>query len=144
MRSRFPPTHPDTLSALRSVQIERTSLLEEVPPPLLSLKPSMNKRLSKLIRNLVIDQSMGFQGLLRIDSMKVVDKIMCDRSDKFSSASSQVSSSGSCGYLQPRFPVEDITAKYHSELRSQLKSKSLFRLHSHSQAECQLFRYRRK
>lgn len=83
----------------------------------------MNKRLSKLIRNLVIDQSMGFQGLLRIDSMKVVDKIMCDRSDRYSSASSQVSSAGSCGYLQPRYQVEDITAKYHSELRNQLKSK---------------------
>jgi vacuolar protein-sorting-associated protein 4 len=86
------------------------------------VQPNMNRKLSKLIRGILIEQEMGFQGLLRIDNYKFIDKIMYDSGDKGSSVSSQVSSSGSYSYLPNRFQLEDITAKYHSELRNQLKS----------------------
>lgn len=86
------------------------------------VQPNINRKLSKLIRGILIEQEMGFQGLLRIDNYKFIDKIMYEMGDKGSSASSQVSSSGSYSYLPNRFQLEDITAKYHSELRNQLKS----------------------
>lgn len=118
MRRRFASPNPESISVLRTA--ERSSYLEEIPP--MPVQPNINRKLSKLIRGILIEQEMGFQGLLRIDNYKFIDKIMYEMGDKGSSASSQVSSSGSYSYLPNRFQLEDITAKYHSELRNQLKS----------------------
>ena len=104
------------LSFLASRPAERLAVRETTPPRL----PAINKKLERGLKSLASEYSLGFQGLLRINSCSFLDKLHLDLDDH---SSSSVSSSGSCGYLQPRFPQGNCSALYEQELKTQVESK---------------------
>jgi hypothetical protein len=95
--------------------------LASLSPPL--PLPVLNKRLQRGLRSLVTEP--GVSGLLKRDSCVHLDKLHIEAEEE---SISSVSSSGSCGYLQPRFAQGSMIA-YEVELRRQVESKGLRRAH---------------
>lgn len=104
--------------------------LASLSPPL--RLPVLNKRLQRGLRSLVTEP--GVSGLLQRDSCVHLDKLHLEVEE---GSSSSVSSSGSCGYLQPRFSQGSLGA-YEGELRRQVESKELRRTHIAHSAACLL------
>ena len=92
------------------------SSLTRSSPPIQA--PILNKRLQRGLKRLADEP--GFVGLLQRDSCVLLDKLHLETEEE---SASSVSSSGSCGYLQPRFP-QGQSLPYELELRRQVESKT--------------------
>lgn len=64
--------NPNSLSVISVVPIEKTPILDDRRAPV----PKFNRKLERSLRTIFEEQRNGFEGLLRYDNFRYIDRLM--------------------------------------------------------------------